>query len=161
MVPRCLLDCMLSHSVVFNSVWPHGLQYTRLLCSWNFPCKKTGVGCHFLLQSSGLGLDNWAWWTLPTPSWPNSLGQILIQILLVSFISTLLPLKILRNLQFPQTRPGSQISEPYGSPDLEWSCLTPPMPNLSSFLENQSAPFFCSWDMWGCLSDLPHSSQST
>ena len=25
----------------------HGLQPTRLLCSWNFPSKNTGVGCHF------------------------------------------------------------------------------------------------------------------
>ena len=28
----------------------HGLQPTRLLCSWDSPGKKTGVGCHFLLQ---------------------------------------------------------------------------------------------------------------
>ena len=28
---------------------PHGLQYTRLLCLWDFPGKNTGVGCHFLL----------------------------------------------------------------------------------------------------------------
>ena len=29
---------------------PHGLQPTRLLSSWDFPGKKTGVGCHFFLQ---------------------------------------------------------------------------------------------------------------
>ena len=28
----------------------HRLQPTSLLCSWNFPGKNTGVGCHFLLQ---------------------------------------------------------------------------------------------------------------
>ena len=28
----------------------HGLQPTRLLHSWDFPGKNTGVGCHFLLQ---------------------------------------------------------------------------------------------------------------
>ena len=39
-----------SHSVVPNSLWPHGLQSTRLLCPWDFPGKDTGVGCHFLLQ---------------------------------------------------------------------------------------------------------------
>ena len=27
-----------------NSLWPHGLQPTRLLCPWNFPSKNTGVG---------------------------------------------------------------------------------------------------------------------
>ena len=37
-------------SVVSNSLQPHGLQLTRLLCPWNFPGKSTGVGCHFLLQ---------------------------------------------------------------------------------------------------------------
>ena len=33
-----------------NSLWPHGLQPTRLLCPGDFPGKDTGVGCHFLLQ---------------------------------------------------------------------------------------------------------------
>ena len=32
------------------TLWPHGLQPTRLLCPWDFPGKNTGVGCHFLLQ---------------------------------------------------------------------------------------------------------------
>ena len=51
-----------SCSVVSNSLWPHGLWPTRLLCPWNFPGKSTGVGCHFLLQGifqtqgSNLGL---------------------------------------------------------------------------------------------------------
>ena len=38
-------------SVTSDSLWPHGLQPARLLCSWDFPGKSTGVGCHFLLQS--------------------------------------------------------------------------------------------------------------
>ena len=29
---------------------PHGLFPVRLLCSWDFPCKDTGVGYHVLLQ---------------------------------------------------------------------------------------------------------------
>ena len=33
-----------------DSVRPHGLQPTRLLCPWDSPGKNTGVGCHFLLQ---------------------------------------------------------------------------------------------------------------
>ena len=37
-------------SVVSNSLQPHGLLPTRLLCPWNFPGENTGVGCHFLLQ---------------------------------------------------------------------------------------------------------------
>ena len=33
-----------------NSLQPHGLKPTRLLCSWDFPGKNTGVGSHSLLQ---------------------------------------------------------------------------------------------------------------
>ena len=34
-------------SVVSNSLQPHGLWPARLHCPWNFPSKKTGVGCHY------------------------------------------------------------------------------------------------------------------
>ena len=37
-------------SVVSDSLRPHGLQSTRLLCPWDFPGKSTRVGCHCLLQ---------------------------------------------------------------------------------------------------------------
>ena len=37
-------------SVTSNSLRPHGLQSTRLLCPWGFSSKNTGVGYHFLLQ---------------------------------------------------------------------------------------------------------------
>ena len=33
-----------------STLQPHGLQTARLLCPWNSPGNKTGVGCHFLLQ---------------------------------------------------------------------------------------------------------------
>jgi len=39
-----------SHVVVFDSLWPHGLQPVMCLCPWDFPGKNTGVGCHSLLQ---------------------------------------------------------------------------------------------------------------
>ena len=39
-----------SHSVVSDSLGPHGLQSTRLLYPWDSPDMNTGVGCHFLLQ---------------------------------------------------------------------------------------------------------------
>ena len=39
-----------SCSVVSDSLRPHGLWSTMLLCPWDFPDKSTGVGCHFLLQ---------------------------------------------------------------------------------------------------------------
>ena len=46
----CVCVCVCARSVVSYSLWPHGLQPTRLLCPWNFTGKNTGVGCHFLLQ---------------------------------------------------------------------------------------------------------------
>jgi len=33
-----------------DSLPPHGLQPTKLLCPWDFPGENTRVGCHFLLQ---------------------------------------------------------------------------------------------------------------
>ena len=39
-----------SRSDVSNSLWPDGLQPTKLLCPWNLPGKNTGVGCHFFLH---------------------------------------------------------------------------------------------------------------
>ena len=41
---------MLSHSVMFDSLRPHGLQPAKLLCPQSFSGKNTGVGCHFPLQ---------------------------------------------------------------------------------------------------------------
>ena len=42
--------CHYCCSVVSDSLQPHGLQPTRLLCPWDSPGKNTGVGGHFLLQ---------------------------------------------------------------------------------------------------------------
>ena len=39
-----------SHTVVSDSLWPHGLYPNRILRPWDFLGKNTGVGCHFLLQ---------------------------------------------------------------------------------------------------------------
>ena len=44
---------MCTHSVVSvlsESLWPHWLQPTKLLCPWDSPSKDIGVGCHALLQ---------------------------------------------------------------------------------------------------------------
>ena len=39
-----------SHSVMSDSLQPHGLQPASLLCPWNSPGKNTGRGNHSLLQ---------------------------------------------------------------------------------------------------------------
>ena len=41
---------MLSNSVVSDSLLPHGLYPTRILCPWGFSSKNTGLGCYALLQ---------------------------------------------------------------------------------------------------------------
>ena len=46
----CTRAHTLSYSVTSDSLQPHGLRLTRLLCLWNFPGDSTGVGCYFLLQ---------------------------------------------------------------------------------------------------------------
>ena len=53
-----------SCSVMSDSLQLHGPQQTRLLHSWDFPGKNTGVGCHFRLpgiflsQGSNPGLPH-------------------------------------------------------------------------------------------------------
>ena len=37
-----------SRSVVSDSLRPHGLYPTRLLCPWDFPGNSTGVDCHYI-----------------------------------------------------------------------------------------------------------------
>ena len=43
---------LFSCSVLPDSLQPHRLQPTRLLCPWDFPGRNTRVGCHFLLQGT-------------------------------------------------------------------------------------------------------------
>ena len=56
---------LFNHSVLSEASRPHGLQPATILCSWDFPSKNTGVGCHFLLrgifltQGSNLHLQLW------------------------------------------------------------------------------------------------------
>ena len=47
---RCIYFMKCEVLVVPDSLWPHRLQPTRLLCPWDFPGKNTGVGSYFLLQ---------------------------------------------------------------------------------------------------------------
>ena len=39
-----------SHSVMSDSLRPHGLKPARFLHPWNSPGKNTGMGCYLLLQ---------------------------------------------------------------------------------------------------------------
>ena len=63
LVRVCVCVCMwvLSHSVVSDSLWPHGLQPARLLCPWDTPGKNIEVSCRFLLQGIFPTQDSWVW----------------------------------------------------------------------------------------------------
>ena len=73
MVKKGSVSC----SVVSDSLRPHGLYPTRLLCPWDSPGKNTGASSHSLLQEifptqgSNLGLLHWGQ-TLPPPILPQS-----------------------------------------------------------------------------------------
>ena len=49
---------LFSHYIMTDSLVPHGLQPTRLLCPWDFPDKKTGVSFHFLSTGSSWPRDS-------------------------------------------------------------------------------------------------------
>ena len=47
--PYIIVSCVLSCSVMSNSLLTHRLQPSMFLCPWDFPGKNTGVRCYFLL----------------------------------------------------------------------------------------------------------------
>ena len=49
-----VLDHTVSHSVMSDSFWPHGLYPTRVLCPWNSSGKNTRVGCQEQIPRSEL-----------------------------------------------------------------------------------------------------------
>ena len=55
--------CVLTHLVVSDSLWPHGLWPAMFLCPWDSPDKNTGVGSNSLLQGIFLtqGLNRVSW----------------------------------------------------------------------------------------------------
>ena len=55
---------------MFDSVWPHRRQPTRLPRPWDSPGKNTGVGCHFLLQYMKVKRESEVAQLCPTPSNP-------------------------------------------------------------------------------------------
>ena len=80
-----------SRLVVFDSLWPHGLQPTRLLCPWDFPGKSTGVGCHCLLCLTVINFSQsrcncWKWNNFRG----NSKACIILKVILNVPVSVLL-----------------------------------------------------------------------
>ena len=77
-------------SVMSNSLWRYGLESARLLCPWDFPGKKTGVGSHSLLQGF-------------FPTWGSNLRSPALQVVMAEPLEKHLFLNIsllLRSLKF-------------------------------------------------------------
>ena len=49
-IHMCVCVSMVSHPVVFDSLWPHGCSLPGPSVQWNIPGNNIGTGCHFLLQ---------------------------------------------------------------------------------------------------------------
>ena len=71
-----------SHSVVSDSLQPHGLWLAGLLCPWDSPAKNTGVDCHallqgiFLTQGSNPGLLHCRWILHALSPWGRPLAAV-------------------------------------------------------------------------------------
>ena len=96
-----------SHSVVLDSLRPHGLQPTRLLRPWDFPEKSTGVGCHCLLQKKKKNSDTCSLFPPFGDTWPSFL--LASQHAFLSSIHPFLGSSILKNEDFPD---GAVVKNP-------------------------------------------------
>ena len=61
-----ITSCCLVAKLCLALLQLHGLQPAKLLCSWYFPGKNTGVGCHFLLQCRKVKSENVVVQSCPT-----------------------------------------------------------------------------------------------
>ena len=69
----------ISCSVLPDSLQPHGLQPTRLLCPWDFPGKGTEVGCHSLKIMWGYNVLGIKWlgvFLLASVTWASPVAQL-------------------------------------------------------------------------------------
>ena len=125
---------------VSNSLWPHGLQPSRLLCPWDFSGKNTRVGCHFLLQGI-------------FPTW--GLNQQLLRLLHWQVDSLLLgspkvyllpgkPKSSHPTLSFPAEH-GNKYPMPHESITYDWEridSLVGPSPNRKFIMLYPTYPLF-------------------
>ena len=144
-----------SHSVVFDPLWPHGLEDARLLCPWNSPGKNTGVGCHFLLQGifptqgSNSGLLQGRFLML----WATTYGRCYAKLWVSQVVL------VVKNLPADEgdTRDASSIPgsgrsprEGNGNP-LQYSCLENPMDRGAWRVQStRSQRVGHNWSDWEC-----------
>ena len=86
--------CCVSHSVVSNSLRPHGLQSTRLPCPWDSPGKNTEVGCHIPPKFNTSETGSW------TPDCINDVIFIILMIYLMGHQNYIKIVEILKLMWF-------------------------------------------------------------
>ena len=108
-----------------DSVQPHRGQPTRLPHPWDFPGKKTGVGCHFLLQRIFptrelnpylLCLLHWQWILFHWATW---------EALLLAAAAAAKSLQSRLTLSDPMdcSLPGSSVHGIFQARVLEWGAI--------------------------------------
>ena len=111
--------CVLSHSVMSNSLQPHGLYPAKLLCPWESPGKNTRVGCHALVQGifPTHGLNSGLWHRrriLYQGRMEGNSGmkvpELAFTIPKINFSLTILSLQLLPHISVPTNRKHSLFS---------------------------------------------------
>ena len=103
---------------------PMDCSLPRLLCSWDFPGKNTGVGCHFLLQgiilTQGLNLCllHWQMDSLPLNHQESLFVSPVLCLVAQSYLTLFDPMDC--------SRPGSSVHGILQARILEWVAMTLP-----------------------------------
>ena len=117
-------------SVVSDSVRPHGVQPTRLLCPWDSPGKKTGVGGHFLpegiLPTQGSNQNLSRLWHWPASSLPLAPPRKL--------------LKLNSKKTNPNGKQAKDLNRPLVRKFCRWQPSTGTPPLLTCHLGNKDLP---------------------
>ena len=98
---HCVSD---SHSIMSDSLQPHGLKADTLLCPWSSPGRNTRVGCHFFLQGI-FSTQRWnlvsctagsffTFWAIREAPWARSINIKYMEFFFIRDLSLLLCLFI-------------------------------------------------------------------
>ena len=120
-----------SHSVVSDSLRPHGLWPTRLLCPWNSPGKNTGVASRSLSRGSPWPRDQ-TWVSCSADrfftGWATLFSKSLSSVKYPSLSDLFLPETMLLNIpgtlsgKYSWNTPFSYVSSLKSHHDPLWGC---------------------------------------
>ena len=139
---------MLSHSVMSDSLQPHGLWPTSLLCPWDSPGKNTGVGCPFILQGILL--------TQETET--ESLASLVLAGGLFTTVPTGNPLIIkTKHKKHVWSLPTPGLCSSLGidvSQEKSWKCRRKKKEEMTRDFSKSPLPSLYARGLWVCISEL-------